>query len=69
LLPQRIGKYEVVGKLGQGAMGEVFHAHDPVLNRDVAVKRITAGLDAGSSSWRWSCSTASTRSTRSPRDG
>jgi len=46
LLPQRIGKYEVVGKLGQGAMGEVFRAHDPVLNRDVAVKRITAGLDA-----------------------
>jgi serine/threonine-protein kinase len=46
LLPQRIGKYEIVGKLGQGAMGEVFRAHDPVLNRAVAVKRITAGLDA-----------------------
>jgi hypothetical protein len=45
-MPQRIGKYEIVGKLGQGAMGEVFRAHDPVLNRDVAVKRITAGLDA-----------------------
>ena len=27
-------------------MGEVFRAHDPVLNRAVAVKRITAGLDA-----------------------
>ena len=27
-------------------MGEVFRAHDPVLNREVAVKRITAGLDA-----------------------
>jgi hypothetical protein len=46
LLPQRIGKYEIVGKLGQGAMGEVFRAHDPVLNRDIAVKRISAGLDA-----------------------
>jgi serine/threonine-protein kinase len=46
LLPQRIGKYEVVGKLGQGAMGEVFHARDPSLGRNVAVKRITAGLDA-----------------------
>jgi len=46
LLPQRIGKYEIVGKLGQGAMGEVFRAHDPVLNRAVAVKRISAGLDA-----------------------
>ena len=27
-------------------MGEVFRAHDPVLNRDVAIKRISAGLDA-----------------------
>ena len=45
LPPQRIGKYEVVGKIGQGAMGEVFRAHDPVLNRDVAIKRISAGLD------------------------
>jgi tRNA A-37 threonylcarbamoyl transferase component Bud32/tetratricopeptide (TPR) repeat protein len=44
--PERIGRYEVVSKIGQGAMGEVFRAHDPVLNRDVAVKRITAGLDA-----------------------
>jgi tRNA A-37 threonylcarbamoyl transferase component Bud32/tetratricopeptide (TPR) repeat protein len=44
--PERIGKYEIVSKIGQGAMGEVFRAHDPVLNRDVAVKRISAGLDA-----------------------
>src|SRR5512136_3253401 len=27
-------------------MGEVFRARDPVMNREVAVKRITAGLDA-----------------------
>ncbi len=44
--PEKIGKYQIVSKLGQGAMGEVFRAHDPVLNRDVAVKRISAGLDA-----------------------
>lgn len=44
--PERIGKYQIVGKLGQGAMGEVFRGHDPVLNRDVAVKRISSGLDA-----------------------
>ena len=44
--PEKIGKYQIVGKLGQGAMGEVFRAHDPVLNRDVAIKRISAGLDA-----------------------
>jgi len=45
LIPAKIGRYEVRGKLGQGAMGEVFRAHDPVLNRDVAVKRISGGLD------------------------
>ena len=44
--PEKIGKYQITGKLGQGAMGEVFRAHDPVLNRDVAIKRISAGLDA-----------------------
>ena len=44
--PQKIGKYEIVGKLGQGAMGEVYEGHDPVLNRSVAIKRISAGLDA-----------------------
>jgi len=45
LNPQRIGRYQIASKIGQGAMGEVFRAHDPVLNRDVAVKRISAGLD------------------------
>ena len=46
MTPERIGKYQIVGKLGQGAMGEVFRGHDPVLNRDVAIKRISSGLDA-----------------------
>jgi serine/threonine-protein kinase len=40
---KRIGRYEVLGKIGEGAMGVVYRAHDPVLNRDVAVKTITAG--------------------------
>jgi serine/threonine protein kinase/Tol biopolymer transport system component len=34
----RLGPYEVVSQIGAGGMGEVFRAHDPRLNRDVAIK-------------------------------
>jgi eukaryotic-like serine/threonine-protein kinase len=43
MTPQQIGRYQIVAKIGQGAMGEVYRAHDPILNRDVAVKTISAG--------------------------
>jgi hypothetical protein len=41
---QAIGKYRIVSRIGQGAMGEVFKAHDPFLNRMVAVKTISSSL-------------------------
>jgi Tol biopolymer transport system component/predicted Ser/Thr protein kinase len=34
----RIGPYEIVSRIGKGGMGEVFHARDTRLNRDVAIK-------------------------------
>jgi WD40 repeat protein len=43
-LPGRIGKYEVLGELGRGAMGTVFKARDPVLERLVALKTMSEAL-------------------------
>jgi len=43
----QIGKYRIVERIGQGAMGEVFRAHDPVLDRHVALKVIAAGDEVG----------------------
>jgi serine/threonine protein kinase len=34
----RLGTYEVIAPLGSGGMGEVYRAHDPKLDRDVAIK-------------------------------
>ena len=37
-LPERIGRYEIVRQIGSGGMGTVYKAHDPVADRDLAVK-------------------------------
>jgi serine/threonine protein kinase len=42
----RMGTYEVKGILGRGGMGIVLKAFDPVLNRNVAVKVLSASLAA-----------------------
>ena len=41
---KKLDKYEVLGELGHGAMGVVYRAHDPIINRPVALKTITTGV-------------------------
>jgi serine/threonine protein kinase len=40
-----IGRYAIVKPLGRGGMGSVYLAHDPVIDRDVAIKLLDASFD------------------------
>jgi eukaryotic-like serine/threonine-protein kinase len=44
--PRKIGKYEIQGLIGKGAMGEIYKGYDPLISRWVAIKAVTkAALD------------------------
>ncbi|NRF66440.1 protein kinase [Aquincola sp. S2] len=43
---QEIGRYLIRERLGRGGMATVFKAHDPTINRDVAIKFLHASLCA-----------------------
>ncbi len=43
---ERIGRYEIVRTLGRGAMGVVYLARDPIIDREVALKTLRVDLDS-----------------------
>src|SRR6185437_4745037 len=43
---EKVGKYEIRGTLGRGAMGVVYDAWDPLIERRVAIKTVRLLIDA-----------------------
>ena len=46
-LPAKLGRYDILSEIGKGAMGVVYRALDPMLERTVAIKTINMALDPG----------------------
>src|SRR5262249_1706703 len=44
-MPEKIQRYEIVERIGRGGMGMIFKAHDPVLDRTVALKVISPEIE------------------------
>jgi serine/threonine protein kinase len=45
-VPEKIGKYVIINKIGKGSTGMVYLSHDPYYRRDVAIKVYNTEEDA-----------------------
>jgi serine/threonine-protein kinase len=54
-LPERIGRYRIVGLLGRGARGALYRAEDDSLGRAVALKVLSATAVADADAWARLC--------------
>ena len=45
MVDEKIGKDRILERIGRGGMGMIFKAHDPVLDRLVAVKVISPEVE------------------------
>ena len=45
--PDQIGRYRIDGTIGRGAMGVIYRAHDPMIDRAVALKLVRTDLLEG----------------------
>ena len=43
-VPSAIGRYQITGTLGFGAMGAVYRAFDPLIKRTLAIKTIRVDI-------------------------
>lgn len=46
-VPEKIGRYVIESILGRGAMGVIYRAHDPMIDRPVALKLVNTDLLEG----------------------
>lgn len=45
MIPRTLGRYEILALLGEGGMGRVYKARDPMIDRLVAIKTLGVDLD------------------------